>query len=199
MSKPSPKVQEPSMEEILASIRRIISDDSAAAEATKTASSPVREVDAAPASTLAEPAMSQEAIDALLSKSDTAGPAAVDSGVLELTDPVEPQAAATRALEATDIVFRDNEEAAPTPALVPPPALTDRHDQALMSEQTTAAVSAAFDSLANTFFSQNARTIEDLVGEMLRPMLKHWIDDNLPGLVERLVRAEIERVSRGGR
>ena len=37
------------------------------------------------------------------------------------------------------------------------------------------------------------------MGEMLRPMLKHWIDDNLPGLVERLVRAEIERVSRGGR
>jgi cell pole-organizing protein PopZ len=32
---------------------------------------------------------------------------------------------------------------------------------------------------------------------MLRPMLKVWLDDNLPGLVERLVRAEIERVSRG--
>ena len=38
---------------------------------------------------------------------------------------------------------------------------------------------------------------EDLVKEMLRPMLKAWLDDNLPTLVERLVRAEIERVSRG--
>ena len=38
---------------------------------------------------------------------------------------------------------------------------------------------------------------EDLVKEMLRPMLKSWLDDNLPGLVDRIVRAEIERVSRG--
>jgi uncharacterized protein len=45
--------------------------------------------------------------------------------------------------------------------------------------------------------SQNARTLEDLVREMLRPMLKSWLDDNLPGMVERMVRAEIERVSRG--
>ena len=44
---------------------------------------------------------------------------------------------------------------------------------------------------------QNARTLEDLVREMLRPMLKTWLDDNLPGMVERLVRAEIERVARG--
>ena len=36
-----------------------------------------------------------------------------------------------------------------------------------------------------------------MVRDMLRPMLKSWLDDNLPGLVERLVRAEIERVSRG--
>jgi len=44
---------------------------------------------------------------------------------------------------------------------------------------------------------QNARTLEDLVKEMLQPLLKTWLDDNLPGMVERLVRAEIERVSRG--
>ena len=44
---------------------------------------------------------------------------------------------------------------------------------------------------------QNARTLEDFVREMLRPMLKTWLDDNLPAMVERLVRAEIERVSRG--
>ena len=44
---------------------------------------------------------------------------------------------------------------------------------------------------------QNSRTLDDLVQEMLRPMLKNWLDDNLPSMVERLVRAEIERVSRG--
>jgi hypothetical protein len=47
--------------------------------------------------------------------------------------------------------------------------------------------------------SENARTLEDIVKEMMRPMLKDWLDENLPGLVERIVRAEIERVARGGR
>jgi cell pole-organizing protein PopZ len=66
-----------------------------------------------------------------------------------------------------------------------------------LANSTVNAVDSAFNSLANTVLGQNARTLEDLVREMLRPMLKSWLDDNLPGLVERLVRAEIERVSRG--
>jgi hypothetical protein len=70
----------------------------------------------------------------------------------------------------------------------------DRH---LLSPTTTAAVDSAFNSLAQTVLVGNARTLDDLVREMLRPMLKAWLDDNLPNLVERLVRAEIERVSRG--
>ena len=70
-------------------------------------------------------------------------------------------------------------------------------DRSLLSPSTTAAVDSAFNSLAHTVLVQNARTLDDLVREMLRPMLKAWLDDNLPGLVERLVRAEIERVSRG--
>jgi hypothetical protein len=67
----------------------------------------------------------------------------------------------------------------------------------LLSRATSAAVDSAFNSLAQTVLVQNARTLEDLVREMLRPMLKGWLDDNLPAMVERLVRAEIERVSRG--
>jgi uncharacterized protein len=70
-------------------------------------------------------------------------------------------------------------------------------DGGLISAATTAAVDSAFNALAQTVLVQNGRTLEDLVREMLRPMLKAWLDDNLPGLVERLVRAEIERVSRG--
>lgn len=46
---------------------------------------------------------------------------------------------------------------------------------------------------------QNSEALSDTVRDMLRPMLKQWLDDNLPVLVERLVRAEIERVARGGR
>ncbi|WP_420867633.1 PopZ family protein [Afifella marina] len=74
-----------------------------------------------------------------------------------------------------------------------------RAEERLLSDDADEAVSGAFNSLAHTILSQNARTLEDLVSEMLRPMLKEWLDDNLPPLVERLVREEIERVSRGRR
>ena len=74
--------------------------------------------------------------------------------------------------------------------------LSDLRGQ-LISKASSAAVDSAFNSLAQTVLVHNARTLEDLVREMLRPMLKGWLDDNLPGMVERLVRAEIERVSRG--
>ncbi len=70
-------------------------------------------------------------------------------------------------------------------------------DRTLLSPRATAAVDTAFNSLTHTVLMQNPRTLEDLVREMLKPMLKAWLDDNLPNIVERLVRAEIERVSRG--
>jgi cell pole-organizing protein PopZ len=72
-------------------------------------------------------------------------------------------------------------------------------DRTLLSERSDAAVSGAFSVLAHTILAQNARTLEDLVAEMLRPMLKDWLDENLPSLVEKLVKEEIERVSRGRR
>jgi cell pole-organizing protein PopZ len=72
-----------------------------------------------------------------------------------------------------------------------------RLEETLLSDNATTAVASAFGSLAHTVLVQNARTLDDLVREMLRPMLKSWLDDNLPTIVERLVRAEIERVSRG--
>ena len=52
-----------------------------------------------------------------------------------------------------------------------------------------------FGALGNLMINQNAMTLEDLVKDLMRPMLKSWLDDNLPALVERLVRAEIEQVS----
>jgi len=80
------------------------------------------------------------------------------------------------------------------PAFDPPPAPAAGP---ILSQGTVSAVESAFNTLAHTVLSNNARTLEDLVKEMLRPMLKSWLDDNLPGLVERIVKAEIERVSRG--
>jgi cell pole-organizing protein PopZ len=88
----------------------------------------------------------------------------------------------------SDVVFANRPEPPPAPPMP---------DRGLVSNETMKAVDTAFNTLAHTVLGQNARTLEDLVREMLRPMLKSWLDDNLPGLVERIVRAEIERVSRG--
>lgn len=66
----------------------------------------------------------------------------------------------------------------------------------LLSPNVDAVVAAAFQSLGDLVLPHKERTIEDLVKEILRPMLKDWLDKNLPGIVERLVKAEIERVSR---
>ena len=71
-------------------------------------------------------------------------------------------------------------------------------DGPLVSPRTAAAVDGAFGSLRDTVASRSPPTLEDLVREMLRPMLTAWLDAHLPGMVERLVQAEIERLSRRG-
>lgn len=205
------KAQEPTMEEILASIRRIIADDDAAkprpAEVSKSAPKQTPVASPSPPPAAESAAMSQADIDAMLAGMEQPQPApSVDEApdVFQLTEemaaPAEPEAPSFHTIDASaDIVFT---EATPMPPAMPAPAPrspkpSDAHPAPLISARTSAAVDAAFNSLAHTVLVQNAKTLEDLVKEMLRPMLKSWLDDNLPTLVERLVRAEIERVSRG--
>ncbi|NTJ64225.1 DUF2497 domain-containing protein [Agrobacterium rhizogenes] len=69
----------------------------------------------------------------------------------------------------------------------------------LMSEAAGAQVSRSFEELAAIVDGGPRRSLDELAQEMLRPMLQEWLDDNLPTLVERLVREEIERVARGPR
>lgn len=69
----------------------------------------------------------------------------------------------------------------------------------LLSPAADAAIASAMNALGDLVLPQRDRTVEDLVKEILRPMLKEWLDENLPHLVEQLVRAEIERVVRSGR
>ena len=246
MTQPA-KVQEPSMEEILASIRRIIADDEAkpavAAEKPAAAAPPAKPpvmkdippsaIPAAQAAAAKAPAPapppakpapppaapaapvsnSQDDIDALLNGLDEATtpaeirPPLPDGDVFELTDemavaPPEPPAPppAFHRIEADDdLEFSESaaSRAARQPVFEPPPFESASPQQQMLSRSTVSAVESAFNTLANTVLSNNARTLEDLVKEMLRPMLKSWLDDNLPGLVERIVKAEIERVSRG--
>jgi cell pole-organizing protein PopZ len=249
MTQPA-KVQEPSMEEILASIRRIIADDEAKpppAEKPPVASvspssataKPERQaailpapkppamndspLPAAAAKPTPEPVAppppeppapapatnSQDDIDALLNGLDEATsaeeirPPQPNGEVFELTDEMAvpnvpaPQPPFRRVEPENDLEFTESvasrtiqRASAYDPPSAPPPA-------PILSQSTVAAVESAFNTLAHTVLSNNARTLEDLVKEMLRPMLKAWLDDNLPGLVERIVKAEIERVSRG--
>jgi uncharacterized protein len=251
MTQPA-KVQEPSMEEILASIRRIIADDEA--KPTDSKASDNKPADkaaaAAPAAPPPKPAMkdippsaiaaaappakaaapapapkpaappapatvasnSQDDIDAMLASLEEATPEEdvrppqPDGEVFELTDDMalpDPPPAATAFhkidpqddLEFTEAVAATR--AAPRAPATEPPAMEMAVQAPMLSRTTVNAVESAFNTLANTVLSNNARTLEDLVKEMLRPMLKSWLDDNLPGLVERIVKAEIERVSRG--
>jgi cell pole-organizing protein PopZ len=65
----------------------------------------------------------------------------------------------------------------------------------LISREVNNAVHAAFNALAQTVLVNDSRTLEDLVRGMLQPILTVWLNENLPGIVERLVRVEIEQIS----
>lgn len=69
---------------------------------------------------------------------------------------------------------------------------------AIVSEHTGRQVAAAFGELSEAFASRGKKSFDEMAEDMLRPMLQDWLDNNLPTLVERLVREEIERVARGG-
>lgn len=72
---------------------------------------------------------------------------------------------------------------------------------AMLSGNSAQAVHSAFNKLAESVLSRatSERSLEDVTRELLRVMLKQWLDENLPAMVERMVREEIERVARSGR
>ena len=69
----------------------------------------------------------------------------------------------------------------------------------ILSENTERQVSAAFEDLSFAVHSEQRRPFDEIAQEIMRPLLQDWLDNNLPTLVERLVREEIERVARGGK
>ncbi len=150
--------------------------------------------------------MEQHDIDAMMAKLDAPpGGEEHPEDVLDLTEQMaaEAETPSFQTIDGqADVVFADapsQPEPPPRAAEPPrqPPPQSSGIDRMLLSAHTSAAVDSAFNALAQTVLVQNARTLEDLVREMLRPLLKSWLDDNLPGMVERIVKAEIERVSRG--
>jgi uncharacterized protein len=157
------RAHEPSMEEILASIRNIISDDPAkdAASKRQPAPSPMSQTVYAK-----DAPRSHGAAAGLAHRPDANAPAVVWR---------RPQAV----------------EADPTTDAV------QGSEESLLSPEANEAVALSFGALSANLEVRSAELADSMVRDMLRPMVKTWLDDNLPTLVERLVREEIQRVARG--
>jgi len=137
---------------------------------------------------------------------------AVDGEIRRSADPsMEDILASIRAIISEDrepqpkpeprIVYSN---AAPRAEPPPPPTVVwsrgvEPAGEPIVSEQTHHAVASSFKSLSDGIAAQGLETAEKLARDMLRPMLKAWLDQNLPSMVERLVKAEIERMARPGR
>jgi cell pole-organizing protein PopZ len=166
---------DPSMEEILASIRKIISDENPPALATP-------EAEAAP-----------------------------QEDVLELTQMVQNDGSVVD-IKAEPEVVAVNPPAPPPPpvmAAAPPPQLPPvAPSEPLISDPVANSAASALSSLASTveierlsaapssatYIGNGGRTLEDMAIELMRPLLKDWLDKNLPAVVDRLVQKEIERI-----
>ena len=179
--------QEPTMEEILASIRRIISED-------ESAPTPVTAEEAGTSPHGDE----QEDILELTQRVDAGeeGAESVSESIFE-PEPAPASAAPTAEVETSgdlDIYARQAEAAAAADLDPGYESVTD--DEPLVSPPIAATASSAFVQLGRAVEMGAPNTLEAIVREMLRPMLKHWLDTNLPDIVEQAVQAEVERIAR---
>ena len=161
------------MEEILASIRRIISEDDAPEDKAEAAApEPEPEPDFGPVAE-EEP----------------------EEDVLELTETYD----AKPAMSIGDI---DAYEPAPAPAPKPEPKpyVPEARGSGLVSERVESQAASAFGSLSSSLLVPHSdRTLEDVTRELLRPLLQQWLDAHLPAIVEEQVRVEVERIARQSR
>ncbi len=197
---PDPKDDnEPSMEEILASIRKIIADDNLGKKQDEAVKKPAAKKEPEPAPE-PEPVMIDdphpEPADVTM-EADVLDLAEVAT-VAQAPEPVmiEPEPLAAHE-PIPEMVF----DPIPQPVAAAPAPIRDvaALEDRIVSDNTGSLVSQAFQSLSrHTAMPAVGRSLEDVVVELLRPMLRGWLDDHLPGIVEKLVKAEIERVARGG-
>ena len=173
--------QEPTMEEILASIRRIISEDEAAP-------APVTADDAGTSPHGDE----HEEILELTERVDEEEPQSSES-LFEPEPQSEPTPAAVETSGDLDVYAR---RAAASAADLDQGYDAEADDGRLVSPPIAATASSAFVQLARTVEMGQPNTLEEIVREMLRPMLKHWLDTYLPEIVEQAVQSEVERIAR---
>lgn len=198
------------MEEILASIRRIISEDDAPAETAPAAAAPAEEepeqpeedFDVSPAMMDETPAMQEPAAseEDVLELTDTyEAPAAESIGDLDVS-PAEPDVDPFPVEAVSESVFAPEPEAPADTAGQMAPTGYDT----LVGDSAAASAASAFAGLASSLkkpepmetSTPSGPTLDELARALLRPMLKEWLDANLPGIVEAQVRKEVERIAR---
>lgn len=188
---------DPSMDDILASIRKIISDDEARAQVN---------ADAAPTSAAGSSSPSTRGDDVLLLTDLVEEPpettAPPPTPLPQRIDPVD-------ASEMPQPMVPSFSPEAPVASVTPVEAPMKQPSDTLVESGAAGVASSAFDRLSQAVQDSvptpaahdagpavGGRNLEDIVKEMLRPMLKEWLDKNLPPLVERYVEREIVRLTR---
>jgi uncharacterized protein len=158
------------MEDILASIRRILSEDeSPVAAATPPAAPPAGD-----------------------------GVLVLDPAMMVAEKPAAPEPAVPEPAAPEPAVAEAAPEVEPAPTAASPPVAEPT--TGLLAPEAAAAAAFSVEGLVRTLTDRTARvrsdgpTVEDIVREEIRPLLKSWLDANLPPMVERLVRVEIERI-----
>ena len=187
------------MEEILASIRRIIADDDSLPGARRDDRRRARDIDAARS---AYPAP-------VLERRDDEPPLSLIEDELDDLDGIEEARdvrlvyVAGDAPQETGSELTEAEESSEIERVVerqePGMEICDVapvRDRALLSDQSATTVASKFQALAAGVAFSETDILDRCAKEMLRPMLQRWLDENLPALVEQLVRAEIERIAR---
>jgi len=185
--------EEPSMEEILASIRRIILEDDEEGKTEEAAvEMPASEPESEPVEEevleLTEDDLedvSQDDIDSMFDGVE--GPEELENGEDELVlkDIPEPEEEPEIAAVGAGLDINDVDPA--------------EDDDIIISKEVSAGIEGQFDALSallTTGYQGSGNTLEDLVSELLRPMLKSWLEENLPPLAERMVAKEIARLAR---
>jgi cell pole-organizing protein PopZ len=160
---------EPSMEEILASIRRIISEED-------------------------QPVAAGQVLD-LVQPADEAP----EDDIMVFDEPVAAAPAPTPVAAPAPVAAAPIRAPEPMPAQrTPAPVASSLEDEPIVSEPASHVAAGAFGRLAGSVrvADQPNQTLEGMIRQLVKPMLKEWLDQNLPAIVEAKVEAELDRISR---
>lgn len=197
--------REPTMEEILASIRKIISEDEVAGEEAMDLGTAAEEAPAeepAPVEAVEEPVAAEPEPAA---EPEVPG---VDLSAFEADPEPEAEPAAEAVAEepaveepvddGSDVMFVEQEDEPVAPEPEPAPSLPVS-DDGIVADAAAQQTAGALGKLMGSMMVSSGNTLDDVVRELLRPMLKEWLDANLPTLVEAEVSRELDRIRRMAR